>query len=370
MEWYHCGRCGSLFRSPPGDADERVCAKCGRDPSLGVEPPDPQQGSRSPQTTTAKTRNDETGESRERHESRRTKRNSIVAKLVIGWTLFMALIVIAVKLVWPESNQNTTRQDDWAGSIKGSAGDEEIVNIDQALPSCAKNLSGFLNASAAEQRAQFVTDPMATATRMAHFQNLNPMPRVDPETLRNTENSLLNLPGHRALESRWETPDGTLLDCVFIKTGDEWLLDWDHFVRYQEYPWALFTAGEGPDEAEFRLLVRQRVIRSGDESIAMDLVFSPSRFGRPRETGQPAVEIIIRRDSSDGRLLTAGFKQRSAGTAPFDSKLKPLEQEDMLRVRVRLRRTIDPEKSDGSRKYELVKVEACHWLNTTDPGVE
>ena len=282
----------------------------------------------------------------------------------------MALIVIAVKLMWPENNQNNTGQDDWADTIKGSTGDEAIVKIDEALPSCAKNLSGFLNATAAEQRAQFVTDPMATAARMAHFQNLNPMPRVDPATLRNTENSLLNLPGHRALESRWETPDGTLLDCVFIETGDEWLLDWDHFVRYQEYPWALFTAGEGPDEAEFRLLVRQRVVRSGDESIAMDLVFSPPRFGRPQETGQPAVEIIIRRDSSEGQLLTEGFKQRTAGEAPFDSKLKPLEQDDMLRVRVRLRRTTDPDKSDGSRKYELVKVEACHWLNTTAPGVE
>lgn len=282
----------------------------------------------------------------------------------------MVLIVLAVKHIWPENNQNNTGQDDWTDSLKGSAGDEAVVKVEEALPSCAKNLSGFLNASAAEQRAQFVTDPMATATRMARFQNLNPMPRVDPETLRNTENSLLNLPGHRALESRWVTPDGTLLDCVFIETGDEWLLDWDHFVRYQEYPWALFTAGEGPDEAEFRLLVRQRVIRSGDESSTMELVFFPSRFGRPQETGQPAVEIVIRRDSRDGRLLAAGFKQRSADTAPFDSTLKPLEQDDMLRVRVRLRRISAPDKTDGSRKFELVKVMACHWLNTTDPGIK
>src|SRR5690606_11647050 len=34
MAWFHCGRCGSLFRARKGDRGDRECTECGRDPSL------------------------------------------------------------------------------------------------------------------------------------------------------------------------------------------------------------------------------------------------------------------------------------------------------------------------------------------------
>lgn len=367
MEWYHCGRCGSLFRSPLGDADERVCAICGRDPSVGVEPVQQRgQGQAKPDAV----RQADAEEIQDRRESRRSRRNRTVAILVLGWAVSMALIVVVVKLVWPENAREEETGDSVTSSIKGTMGDENVVKLDQAMPICSTALSGFLSASSSEERNQFVTDPVATASRMARFYSLNPVPRIDPGSLRNTENSLLKIAGKQALESRWKGPDGLLLDCVFIQQGDEWLLDWDHFARFQDCPWAVFASADGPEEGEFRLLVRQRVTRDGVESTHMDLVFTPPRFSRPKETGLPAVELIIRRESPEGQLLTAGFKQRATGTAPFGSTLKPLEDEDLLRVRVKMRRHSDPTGENGGKRFELVKVLACHWLNHPDPGVK
>lgn len=365
MEWYHCGRCGSFFRAPSGDPDERVCAKCGRDPSLGVDP-NPPKG----QSAAAKADSRYPSETEATREPRRGKRNNIVAKLVLGWSLFMLLVVIAVKIIWPDNAIDRESGQSLASSVKGTEGDETVVKLDQALPSCSTAISGFLSASSSEERNQFVTDPVATASRMARFYSLNPVPRIDPATLRNTENSLLKIPGIQAIETRWKSTDGLLLDCVFVQQEDEWRIDWDHFARYQQYPWALFTAGEGPEEVEFRLLVRQRVTRDGSTSSYMDLVFSPPRFGRPREAGSPTVEIMIRRSSPEGRLLTAGFKQRSAGTPLFGSTLGDLEEDDMLRVRVTMRRVPNSEDDGPKWKFELAKVAACHWLNTSDPGVK
>lgn len=367
MEWYHCGRCGSLFQSPPGDADERVCAKCGRDPSLGVEAA-PARG-RTAQSKPAPNRPADAEDPRERRESRRTKRNSVVATLVIGWAVFMALMVIVVKFLWPEQGGDSA-PDDWIATVrKGNESGASKVVLEQAMPSCGKTLSGFLASSTPEERNQYVNEPMAAAGRMARFYAQNSLPRVDPESLENAGYSLLQVPGCQALESRWQGPDGLLLDCVFIQQGDEWLLDWDHFVRYQEVPWSTFTTGQEPEEAEFRLLVRQRVTRDGVQPSDMDLVFSPPRFGHPKDRGQPVVELEIKRKSEAGRMLTAGFKQRAAGESPFASTLKGLEDEDMLRVRVRLRR-VAPKEGDDRSTFELVKVVACHWLNSNDPGVK
>lgn len=366
MEWYHCGRCGSFFRAPSGDPDERVCAKCGRDPSLGVDP----QSVRG-QSGQAKPAPQQAPDSNENREPHHGGRNNIVARLVLGWTLFMVIIVIAVKLIWSDDSPERGAGKATANAVKGTEGDETVVKIDQALPSCSTAFSGFLSASSSEERNQFVTDPVATASRMARFYSLNPVPRIDPSTLRNTENTLLNIPDVQAIETRWKSSDGLILDCVFVKQEDEWRIDWDHFARYQQYPWALFTTGEGPDEAEFRLLVRQRVTRDGSTSSHMDLVFSPPRFGHPRDAGSPTTEMMIRRASPEGRLLTAGFKQLSGGSPPFGSTLKFLEEDDMLRVRVTMRR-VPNDDADGPKKwkFELVKVAACHWLSTNDPGVK
>jgi hypothetical protein len=211
-------------------------------------------------------------------------------------------------------------------------------------------------------------DPVATAGRMARFYALNPSARLDPRTLRNTAKTLLKLPTGQAVEARWESPDGILLDCVFVRQADEWRLDWDHFVRYSEFPWGPFLAGEGPDECEFRLLAYRRLGRDGSGSSQLDLVFYSPRFGRPESTVKPSVEVTIQNDTESGKLLLAGFQQRYRHKPQFGSTLPDLDPEGFLRVRVKLRRLVAPD-TDTGKVFELVKVIACHWLATDEPGV-
>ncbi len=366
--WYHCGRCGSLFRSPPGDPNERVCTHCGRAPSLGLESTAtrddsevPARASREPAPQPDRT-DDRSG-------TRKPKSNRIVAKLVIGWVVIMVLVVIGVRVFSPETTKSGS-SDSWRETdVKGTSGDETVVNLEKAMPFCRETLAGFLSASSSEERNQYVLDPVNTVGRMARFYDLNPLTRIDPKTLQPIAATLLKLPGGPAVEGRWEGPDGSVVDCVFVRLNDEWRLDWDHFARYQEYPWAPYLAGEGPDECEFRLLVRRRVARDANESNQLDLVFVPPRFGRPESTTAPSIEVIIERDSENGKLLTAGFDQRESRVARFGSTLPDLDPEGWLRVRVKLRRL--PANAEGTleKRFELITVIACHWLATDDPGV-
>jgi hypothetical protein len=278
-------------------------------------------------------------------------------------------VVVAVKVVWPENLGKPADNPSVVDQFKGTSGDEDVIKLEGYLPACAAALKGFVAGGSMEERNQFVFDPVDTALRMTRFYSTSAPPRIDPESLSNTGNSLLSVPGRHALEARWTNPDGLALDCVFYQQGETWLLDWEHFARYQEYPWSLFTIGEGPDEAEFRLLARQRLTRGTTESSILKLVLSPPRFGRPQETGSPAVNLSIRRNSPQGQLVDAGFKQLEEGVSPFGSTLKRPDGEGMLRVRVIIRRSPNAEDATEKWQFELVKVIACHWLSIDEPGV-
>lgn len=364
MTWYHCGRCGLLFKSPAGDANDRRCSKCGRDPSLGVEALS--ERSLLPASAAVPSAT-EASHPRSIGATYRPQRRFLMAKILVGWVLAMGLIVLAVRLIWPEETARTPANAT-AVTVKGTSGDEAVVHLNKALPACYAAFGGFLAAATPAERNQFVLNPVATAGRMARFYDLNPAPRIDPQAIKNMANSLLDLPAGRAVESRWVATDGRTLDCVFVQQNGEWRLDWDHFARYCDYPWSLFLTGAGDPELDFRLLARERRVKEGGESSHMTVVFYAPRFGHPDQAGTTSPDFLVKRDSDDGRLLAAAFKKHAKGEPLFGSKLPYLEPPDMLRVRVRLRRL--PADSDSTFNFELVKVLACHWMAIDDPGVQ
>ena len=290
-----------------------------------------------------------------------------MAKILTGWLLATGGIVLAVRLIWSEQTPRHA-SDPSKSSVQGTTGDESVVNLHKALPPCYAILGGFFNASTPEERNQFVYDPVAMAGRMARFYSLNPLTRIDPKTVSNTANTLLNLPTGQALETRWLTADGRILDCVFLQQNGEWRLDWEHFARYSDYPWSLFLAGDGPPEVEFRLLVRERLAEERKNASHMSLVFYAPRFGYPALAGAPSPEFLVRRDSDDGRLLTAMFNKQTKKESLYGAKLGYLEPENMVRVRVKIRRL--PATAETSQSFELLKVIACHWISINDTGIQ
>jgi hypothetical protein len=371
MAWYHCGRCGSLFSSLTGDAYDQRCSKCGRDPSLGLEALPERNALPPPAATTPAavlpTRSN-ANRGRDKSSAQHSKPKRLMVKLLLGWALATALLALTIRWIWPEDARHNAGKTSSIDSVKGSAGDESVVNLRKALVPCISALSGFLSANTPEERNQFVLNPVATAGRMARFYNLNSLTRIDPRKVTNTVNTLLDLPTGQALESRWITADGRTFDSVFMQQEGEWHLDWEHFARYGDYPWSLFIAGDGPPEVELRLLVRERLAHERNDSPFMSLAFYAPRFGFPDPIDSHAPEFLLLRDSDDGRLLTAAFKKHAAGETLYGSKLPSMEAQGMIRARVKMRRL--PVESEATQKIELVKVIACHWLAIDDAGVQ
>jgi hypothetical protein len=355
--WFHCGRCGKLFQAVPGLINHRACTACGADPRT------PTLEAVAALSAAASSLPVRRKEQQRRSRTGRKKNDHLMLKLVLGWTLALAVIILTAKILWPSRSQVVQQQADTAIKIS----DEDAQLLQDATKECSRVLTGFISAAAPEQRSQFVRSQATTASRMARFYSLNPIPGIQAETLKLSASEILFLPGgERAFQTRWQTPNGNIYDAVFRRENDEWRLDWDHFARYSDYPWALFITGLGPDEGEFRMLARERLAEERKNEPTISIVLHSPRPGNPREPGMPSPEFLVPRSERSGQLLDAAFKLARDGGSVFDGKVVDINPEEMIRVRVIVRRF----KEDNERKFEITEVLACHWFSVDDPGVQ
>ena len=356
--WFHCGRCGSLFLSAAGESDDRFCTTCGCKPSLGVDPP-------LLEATPAPVADpplDAAG--RKRVSQGRSKHTFLLVKLVSGWLLFLASIVVAAHFLWPDASKPpaTAKPESVAKEAESA---EDMALLNEAGPLCTATLSGFLSASSPEQQNQFVRTPIETAPRMARFYSMNPLGVIDPKTITAQGAAVVHLPGLKAVETHLRSEDGRNFDAVFIKDHDEWLLDWEHYARYSDHPWALFLAGNGEEEGEFRLLARERLPEERRSEATISMVLYAPRFGYANDTGFQSPEFLVRRETRNGKLLEAAFKLERDGRRVFDVNLPGINPEGLIRLRLKIRRF----EVEGERRFEIKDVIACHWYSVDDPGV-
>jgi hypothetical protein len=367
--WFHCGRCGSLFQSEPGAREDRLCPKCGFDPCPAATEAAPE--TTAPTTSAAPKRKKKPatpGTSGSRGPRKNANRH-LTLKLIAGWSLVLALIVFGAAYMWHFGDQQKATATPTAKAAVSTKAvpEEDTILLEEAGQKCNQAFSGYLSSGTPEARNQFVLNPIATASRMARFYTLNPSTNIDPQTLSLTAHGVLHLPGSRAIETQWKSQDGQQVDAIFREENGEWRLDWDHYARYSDYPWALFIAGSGPAEGEFRLLARERLAKERQNEESISVVFYAPRFGQPRETGFQSPEFLVSRKIRDGQLLDAAFKLARSGGQVFDSRLPDLNPDGMIRVRVKVRRI---EAGGMERRFEITGITACHWYSVEDPGVQ
>ncbi len=300
---------------------------------------------------------------RKRTGQSKSKHTFLLVKLISGWLLFLVGIVVAAHSLWPGRFVTPAAKVETA--VKAAEDAEDMALLDEAGPHCITSLSGFLAATSPEEQNQFVRTPVDTAPRMARFYNMNPIGTIDAKTLSSQGAAVVRLPGLNAVELNLSSPDGRLLDAVFIKENEEWLLDWEHYARYSDYPWPLFLAGNGEAEGEFRLLVRERLTEERKSEATLSLVLYAPRFGYANDTGFQSPEFLVRRETRNGKLLDAAFKLERAGKRVFGVKLRGTNPEGLIRVRAKIRRF----EVDGERRFEIKDIIACHWYSVDDPGV-
>ena len=295
---------------------------------------------------------------------RKPRENHMVMKILMGWLILVGLIVIIGTRMWSEENKLGQQVRTPLLNLSG-LDNESAAILEEAMPLCGTAFGGFLMSGTPEERNQYISKPISLAGKMARFYSMNPLLQINPKDVTTAERRLFKLPNCSAVATVWNVADGQKLDAVFLKEEGEWRLDWEQFVRYCDVPWPLFLAGNGNETAEFRLLAR---LKKGDETAFgshLNVVFYSARIGYPADPSNPSPEFLVRRDSLEGRLLAAAFRARKAGKSPYDGALANGDPEEMIRVRVHVRRTV----SEKGREFSIESVDACHWLSINEPGI-
>ncbi len=309
-------------------------------------------------------------------------------KLVPAWSLVLALLVLLANRFWAPKNQPVRELVETKAAFELT--DEEARLLQTASRDCAQVFLGFIAQRSPTQRSQFVLSKGNTVSRMVRFYSLNPLPVIAPEALKVATSGILRLPdGEMAFKALWDSQDGNLYDAVFRRENDQWLLDWDHFARYNDYPWPLFISGLGPEEGEFRLLARERLAEERKHEPSISIMLYSPLIGTPGQAGFQSPEFLVPRSGTAGQLLDAAFQLARDQSMPpahalygqlldaafqlardggsvFDSNITDLNPDGMIRVRVKVRRY----EQENERKFEITEVLACHWYSIDDPGVQ
>jgi hypothetical protein len=300
-----------------------------------------------------------------RKRPRHSRATRWIVKIFCGWILLILGIIALSTYLW-DWDKEIGAQTRSKGDLMARRGtDEDTAMLQHGINPCAQTITGYLRARTPEERSQYIRKPLETIGRMTRYYALNPAVMVEPEDIAVEQFSLLHLGEERAISILWKAADGRLYDSVFFPEKGEWRLDWDHFVRYSDHPWQLFLSGSGPDTGEFRVLARERLAHDRRHTNEIGIVCYVPQRGAPGDTGAPSPEFLLSRESEEGRMLMAAFAELEAGRRPFGDKTATHDPEEMIRVRLRVRRESTPE---GDR-FVLEKVIACHWLGIDDPGV-
>jgi hypothetical protein len=359
--WFHCARCGSLFQSPFGVNPDRICGVCGQKPALGNL-----ISAATPPAATLPSQKDSRSQGREKPQLSSEKSNFLILKIAAAWLLLLAFILLGARLIWNDDTPTQSKESAQIAAKKHAVSEMDTALLTKAQPLCNETFAGILQAPAPEQQNQFVLNAISTGPRIARFYSMNPSPALDPTKMTLTRNAVVNLPNGRSIETQWTSSDGHSLDAVFTEENGEWRMDWEHYARFSDFPWALFLAGNGDEVAEFRLLARERLAEERKNADTISLTLYAPRFGYSRDTGFQSPEVLVKRSSKDGQLIQKALDINKQGEQPFGVQLPSIDPEGLIRVRAKIRRV----EKDGERHFEIAEVIACHWYSVDAPGMD
>lgn len=383
--WHHCGKCGEVYKAAKGS----LCPACERtplpsrkklsvhtvegsstqvrkefSPNLTADVPAPGNliriGNHSEFVDSA------AAPSRQSTERKRKKSYPLL-KFMIGWCV--AIILLAGLIKWKFSAPAPTvatappESTDSALTEARTQASENIDLFNQAYKSMQETTALLFETSAPETLAQYCRQRPRIASII-----FNDGPKASlfkPESLQLADHNVIRPGGLPMIETIWKDDRGRMLEIVFAKEDDRWVVDWESYAKSSTLPWSVFQGAEGEEDGIFRMLVRERLVDQTYSDLQMSVVFYEPSFLRGGPLGLQTTDFLIDRKSRDGRLLTAALEARKNDKPLMGSILPQADPPNTARVCVKIRRSI----KNGQKVFTLVEVLACHWLGVDDPGV-
>lgn len=309
---------------------------------------------------------DKAGREAEPGDGKLADEQKVAGQLRFIFIMWIVLIALVVSIVIqfnrvkdePEMQTNTT------AASENSLPSEKQARV-FALPKCVDAIKGFLKASSASAKAQYVYNGVNLSREMEAYYasraNFYPE-QVDIRIVKQRE---LQISGMDAIGTICQTEAGERFEVVFIRDGNDWKIEWKSFVRYSETDWSLFTSMEDGAEADFRLYMR--IMDVGEDLAGDDIMvkfYKPDVFRGREFDGHASDSVRVSAYSAQGQLIGDIAGNMVAKREDLVGlKIADFDPEHFHRVRVRMR----VRKTDGEDpRLEVVELLAHHWY---DPAI-
>ncbi len=294
-----------------------------------------------------------------RRKKRRKEKNKILYLLLIGW------ICVVGAIIWLFKSQDIM-DDDQPVSIDDTTNSEperekkHRLFLKRYRGAAADAFAKFMNTPVEEGKIQLIDRSSELASEFGRFYQYEAPIALPPglqiEDIRVVEFAEGKVsPG---IEMIWRTRDGHHVEVLALWDGHDWLIDWEHLVRYYSEPWALFKLDAGSSEGVFRLLARKKDV--SDDLITEVAFHLPSRPGISEREGVYGRSHSVRfRTKQDlGIEFNRLWSDFNAGERPYNSKFPDGDIRGMMRITVRLAWEDD---GTGKREMKLKEIYKPSW---------
>lgn len=372
--YYHCEECSTLFLSEASQKESHTCTRCGRHPlsSQNTRSLMARRKERQPEALPVVAKKAH-GSKRVRGPvdqadfvsiaKARRKRQFQVATLTMGGAM-VAAIAVAYGL---KHYHSTIKEPLTSGQTLLVEQQQSEKAFNEALPICKHRFASFLSTPDDFAKLQFVSDSTRIATILPRYYHDHQFFR--PSNLYMQRAGFSAGTNERVIDSLW-TDGEAVVEARFIKNAEQdWLLDWESYVRYSETSWVAFLANRPTQEMEFRLYVRERAIQRENDPSTLSVQFYEPRQDLTRGEGVESPEALLSVDSVQGQDLLEAFGKTKSyldeeGNALSTSVVRTRDPLGMARVRVKL-----AFEQNEEEKHILVvrEVLAADWLGTDLP---
>ena len=303
-------------------------------------------------------------ELKKKHGARRRrlkKRNKIPPRVYAKWLVIWLIAVGAILFAVTQVQEHLSGADEEALNIGERLGGEEREFYIREYPQISTQFRDFARARTASEMAEFTRKSDQLALKMGHYFR-DHSPRRPSSGLK--ENPVFwnvayeERPGF--VEVVWDGKEKGMFEGVFVKKGNEWLLDWEQFVRYSSENWTLFHDRTGGQRrGVFRVYVEKVSEGEGDDFDPwMKVKFSPPEVDSQRRKLEQSEEIEL---IGEGGLLSAFsslFADLSGRSEGF-SQLWKRDPRGLRRAIVELEWEEDP--VSGKERMVIKRLLAKNW---------
>jgi hypothetical protein len=374
--YYHCNECDSLFEAQIIGANLQDCPHCGKvvagiseiGSELGIEDDfflgEDEDGLDQNLVRNVVSVDKDNDKQSDVDVEQIIEKKKIARQLRLISIAWISLVVSAVAVVI-YFNQAT---DEPLISAQTEQKNTQQIETEKqamklALPKCMEVIKGFLNATGASAKTQYVYNGVRLSREMEAFYATRPSFRPQLTRVRAVYSQALDIPGVYAIGTICQSDVGERFEVVFIRDGKEWKIEWKSFVRYSESDWSLFTSKANGEEAEFRLYMRAMDV--GEDLAGGDVLvkfYKPDVYRGQGFDGYASEGVRIPAFSVQGKIISELASQEDAadGYDHVGMKVSNFDPAHYHRVRVRMRLLKNAEQEPH---LELVRILANHWYD-------